>query len=104
MTVKVDSQAPGFLVLSELYYPGWQAYVDGQEAKIYRANYAFRAVYSDKGQHDVEFRFRPWSFYTGAAITGISLLGVVIYFWIALRNRLRSPLKAGAGIPPNGPG
>ncbi len=44
LQVQVTAAAPGYLVLSEAYYPGWRAWVDGEEAEVLRANYGFRAV------------------------------------------------------------
>lgn len=46
------------LVLSEVYYPSWQVYIDGQLSKIYKVNLAFRAVSVPKGNHRVEFKYQ----------------------------------------------
>ncbi len=73
----------GFLFLSEVYYPGWKAYVDGQPTKIYKSNYIFRSIYLDKGVHKVRFVYSPVSFEIGASITVITLmvlLGLLIFF------------------------
>jgi uncharacterized membrane protein YfhO len=45
--------------LSEVYYPGWEAYVDGDRTPIERVNYTFRGILVPAGEHRVEFRFRP---------------------------------------------
>jgi hypothetical protein len=63
--VEVDAARDGFLVLADLYYPGWRAAVDGQSQKVYKADYAFRAVAISAGQHVVEFVFDPLSFRIG---------------------------------------
>jgi uncharacterized membrane protein YfhO len=55
--VGTELTQPGFLILSENYYPSWKAYVDGKETKIYRADYLFRAVFLDKGKHTIRFVF-----------------------------------------------
>lgn len=55
----------GFLVLSEMYYDGWEARVDGQPARIFRTNYALRGVVVPPGDHRVEFVYRPRSFRIG---------------------------------------
>jgi len=79
---EVDARKPGYLVLLDSYYPGWQAYVDGKEAQILRANYAFRAVEVPAGKHRVEFSYRPLSFYAGLALSCMGLLfGIVSTFW-----------------------
>lgn len=77
--VDVDMQQDGFLFLSENYYPAWKAYVDDKEAKIYRANYLFRAVYLEKGKHQVKLVFdsgyykasKTWSLLTSLVLLGI---------------------------------
>jgi hypothetical protein len=50
----------GLLVVSGLFYPGWQARLDGQPAPIVQANLALRAVAVPPGLHRVEWRYRPW--------------------------------------------
>jgi hypothetical protein len=68
----------GYLVLSDTYYPGWKAYVNGVPTKILRANYLMRAVALPKGTHRVEFFYTPLSFKLGLGITLISLfLGLI---------------------------
>jgi hypothetical protein len=64
----------GYLLLNDIYFPGWKAYVDGQRAKIFRANGIFRAVRVDKGRHRVVFKYRPLSVVIGALISLLSLL------------------------------
>ena len=80
LRVVVETQAnrPGFLVLSDLYYPGWEATVDGQPAPIYQANGCVRAVPLDGGVHTVEFRYRPKPLLYGAAISLASVLVLAV--------------------------
>jgi hypothetical protein len=83
-TVKVEValERDGYLVLSDTYYPGWRAYVDGEEEEILVANYAFRAVPLESGQHTVLFKYDPLSFKMGLAISlaawGVIILGLVV--------------------------
>ncbi len=65
---------PSLLYLSDTFYPGWKAYVNGIETKIYRANYNFRVVALSPGRHQVEFRYEPLSFYIGAWISGLTVV------------------------------
>lgn len=58
MSVIADNKS--LLFFSDAYYPGWNAYVNGKKTKIYRANYAFRAVVVPKGQSDVRFTYEDW--------------------------------------------
>jgi len=53
------TSAPGYLVMSEVYYPGWRVQVNGRPADLLRANYAFRAVLLPPGNHQVRFYFQP---------------------------------------------
>ena len=63
------------------YCPGWHAYVDGKEARILAANYAFWAVEVRDGKHRVEFRYRPWSFYAGLSVTCVAIaFGTAVVF------------------------
>jgi uncharacterized membrane protein YfhO len=57
------------LVLSEVYFPAWKAYVDGNSTEVYPANHALRAVRVPAGEHTVEFRYESWSLQLGIAIT-----------------------------------
>lgn len=72
--ITTSAAADGYLVLLDTYYPGWQATIDGRPTPIYRANYIGRAVFVPAGQHTVRFVYRPRSFWLGA---GLSLLAVV---------------------------
>ncbi len=83
ITIATQSATPQMLVLSDNYYPqpaGWQAYIDNQPVKTYRANYCFRAVAVPAGTHQVEFRFHSRAFTRGlwisvtALVVGIGLL------------------------------
>jgi hypothetical protein len=77
VTVEVETAAPGFLVLTDAWYPGWHCTVDGQPAPLYRANYLFRATPVPEGRHEVVFTFAPDSYRTGRCITSIAI-GVVV--------------------------
>jgi len=59
--------------ISDAYYPGWKAYANGKEAKIFRANYAFRAVGVPSSDTEVTFKYEPKSFFDGLKISVLSL-------------------------------
>ncbi|MBI4279286.1 MAG: YfhO family protein [Armatimonadetes bacterium] len=79
---RVRSPGPAILVVSDPYYPGWTATVDGRETRILRANYAFRAVSVPSGEHEVVFTYRPRGLWAALAI---SALGAAVWTGLALR-------------------
>ena len=68
VAVQVTARRPSFLVLNDLYYPYWRAYVDGVETPILTANILFRAVPVPPGEHEVVFRFEPLSWESIVAV------------------------------------
>jgi hypothetical protein len=83
MEVETRANAPAFLVTSDVFYPGWQATVDGAPARLYRADYALRGLPVPAGTHTIRFEFRPRSFYRGAFISAASLLLLAAaVFWL----------------------
>lgn len=75
--LEADLKEAGLLVLADSYYPGWKAFVDGKETRIYRTNYVMRGVFAPAGRHRVEFRYEPASFKVGAVISLASLVLVL---------------------------
>ena len=72
--IEVNHDQPQLLILSDNYYPGWAAKVDGQKTKIYRVDYTFRAVFVPDGRHLVEFVYDPAFFKTGLVLSGGAIL------------------------------
>jgi uncharacterized membrane protein YfhO len=81
--VDVQADAGGLLVLSENFYPGWRATVDGKPVPLLRANYVLRAVCVPAGAHRVTFSFVPASLRIGA---GLTLLSLILVGWAGLRQ------------------
>ncbi len=77
--VEAELQAPGFLVLSEVWYPGWQASDNGEPSQVYRVNGLLRGVYLTQGSHRVVFHYRPLSVRAGVLSSGLSLLLLIGY-------------------------
>ncbi len=86
ITLDVVTPADGLLVVSEIYYPGWQAYLDGQPVDIMPVDYVLRGVVVPAGRHRVAMEFRPFSFTAGAIISVLSLLALT---GTGLLSRLR---------------
>lgn len=84
VTINGHSEQPGWLVLSDVWYPGWKCWIDGQECGIRRANYLFRAVPLPPGDHQVVFRFEPASWTWGLRISAGTILCVLLVLAISL--------------------
>jgi hypothetical protein len=76
VAIDVQSSAPGYLVSTDVWFPGWTCTVDGQPAPIHRANFLFRAVALPAGDHHIVFRFEPASYRWGKRISILALIGV----------------------------
>jgi hypothetical protein len=74
------------VVLSQIHYPGWQAYVDGVRAPLLRADYAFVGVAVAPGRHVVRFALEPASLRMGAAMT---VLAFAVTAVLARRGRAK---------------
>ena len=72
--VRTRSSQERFLVLSEVYSPGWVARIDGVETKVYQANYVLRGLVVPAGEHKVELVYAPTSFRLGAVCSGLGAL------------------------------
>ena len=95
LKLRVRAAENSFLVLSDTYFPGWKAYVDGKEEKIYRANYAFRAIPLMAGTHEVEFVYDPLSFKVGAIITFLAIISLIGIGWV--RRHRGAPRRGSKG-------
>jgi hypothetical protein len=82
VTITTKSNSPAVLVLTDTYYPGWKAWVDGKETGILRANWAFRAVPVPQGEHTVRMQYVPVSYSVGKTISIISFIALgVVLMW-----------------------
>lgn len=90
VVVEVDAARDGVLVLTDAYYPGWHARVDGEAAEIFPAYYMFRGVLVAEGKHEVVFEYFPVSLKTGLALSSVTMLLVDAgCIWLILRRRKR---------------
>ncbi len=81
----------GLLTLSDQYYPGWQASMDGQPVEIVRADTVFRAMCVPSGDHVVRFEYRPTSFYAGVVISAAGWLALLLLAVFLPRQRTTVP-------------
>ena len=91
LTYETSSSKDGVVVFSEIYYPGWQAYLDGQAVDHGRANYILRAMKVPAGKHKIEFKFDPQSIHTTENIAyvalGVLILGAIGVIVIEVRKK-----------------
>jgi Bacterial membrane protein YfhO len=77
----------GVVVLTDTFYPGWKATVDGKPAPIHAADYAFRGVFVPQGDHTVVFSYDPVSFKAGVALALLAVIGLAEgLFWDRRRS------------------
>ncbi|CAN5304183.1 YfhO family protein [soil metagenome] len=84
--INVNTDHDGMLFVSDAYYPGWKAFVDGKETKIFKADFAFRAIEVPEGEHDIRMVYEPESFDAGlkisiATFVILVIIGGVIELW-----------------------
>jgi hypothetical protein len=90
--LKTRTGAPGLLILSELYYPAWKAYVDGRPVPLYNGDYMLRAVPVPAGDHTVELRYESPALNAGIAISLVfctalvTLAGARVRSWLNGRD------------------
>ncbi len=77
--LQAELKRPAFVVLSEVFYPGWQAFVDDRPTDVLAADYILRAIAVPQGAHRIEVRFRPQSFQWGLIVSLCSLTGAGIF-------------------------
>jgi membrane protein YfhO len=90
VVVETTNTQDGLLVLSDNYYPGWRATVDGARAEVLRANHTMRAVKVPVGHHMVSFVFMPASFFTSVYISIAVAVLILLALIVAALKRRRS--------------
>ena len=95
--VEIDVSTPtaGVLVLSDTYYPGWRATVDGKPAEVLRANAAMRGVAVEPGHHVVQFTYDPLSFRLGCWITFMTICAMAL---VVAADRIRNARTTAAPV------
>ncbi len=80
-----DGQKDGYLVLTDVYYPGWQAYLDDQEVETYPTDVAFEGLFVPSGEHRIVLQYHPKSLFYFIYISIAALLIILLLIWIKLR-------------------
>lgn len=89
ITISARTNKDALLFLSEVYYPGWNAYIDGQPASIFRADYTFRSIIVPKGIHTVTFSYKPVSFMLGCWLGLVGIIGTILVSFLPKRKLLQ---------------
>lgn len=97
LTYHVSSAKGGVVVFSEIYYPGWQATIDGAPVDIARADYILRAMHVSSGSHTIEMWFEPQSIRVTETIAYVALallvIGVMAWVWRQKNNWIKGVHK-----------
>jgi hypothetical protein len=89
--IAADLDAPGLLVLSDMFYPGWQAYVDGARQPIFATNLIMRGIYLPRGKHAISFTYRPATWTGGLGVAGATAICIFAGItWPAASARMRT--------------
>jgi uncharacterized membrane protein YfhO len=72
--IKAAMNCKGMVILTDSWFPGWRATIDGKPAPILKAYGAFRGVVVGEGDHTIEMLYRPWSVFIGAAMSGSAVI------------------------------
>jgi len=95
VVLEAESASPAWLVLTDTYFPGWQAQVNGEEVKIEKVAELVRAVKIPAGRFHLEMIYRPWGFRMGlwGSLMSLGILAVIAIF---KSPRRRPPLRCGS--------
>jgi hypothetical protein len=89
-----SSSSAGLVVFSEIYYAnGWQAFIDGEPVEHFRVNYVLRGMQVPAGEHKIEFKFTPDSFFVGEKISFAGSLLVILLFFGMIFREFKTTVK-----------
>lgn len=88
--LSVTTDQDGWLFWSQVYYPGWKAWVDGNRVPVRRANYLFQAVPVSAGNHMVEFIYQSQIFWLGGGVSLAAMVCLIILLWFIPKREKNS--------------
>ena len=92
--LEVSMNRPGFVILSDVYYPGWTLTIDGQPSEILRVNRMMRGAAVESGKHKLVYEYQPRSFAVGKMASAAGVFGMfVTSTWAFLRRRSPAPFR-----------
>ncbi|MBV9745192.1 MAG: hypothetical protein JO099_15635 [Acidobacteriia bacterium] len=84
--IRANMACRGMVVLSDVFFPGWHAEIDGHAAPVLEVNEAMRGVVVPRGGHTLTLRYRPASAVAGGILTLIGLCGALAVCWVSQRR------------------
>jgi len=100
LRLRTKTQGPRYLVISEVWHPGWRAAIDGKKLPLFRTNLALLGTFIPGGQHEIVVWFRPVGWRMGMIVTGIGgavLLGLMAAAW--QRRDAKGDIRVRADVP-----
>ena len=91
ISIQTEAPAASLVVVSQTHYPAWKAYVDGQPARIWRANYAFQALEVPAGRHQIRMVYEDRMLLAGAVLSGLGFLACAGLWWLGRASVRASP-------------
>jgi uncharacterized membrane protein YfhO len=91
---EVVTPSEGYLVVSEMWMPGWVADVSGERQEVLKADYTFRAVYVPPGTHNVRMSYRPRAWFAGLGLSLATIALLLVWAGFAVVRRARRGGKA----------
>ncbi|MFQ5416168.1 MAG: YfhO family protein, partial [Myxococcota bacterium] len=88
-----DTRYPALLLVTDSWYPGWRAWVDGEEFPVLRVNALFRGVSVAAGARRVEMHFDPLTFRVGTTATAAAALAIGFLLFVATVRTVRPLLR-----------
>jgi hypothetical protein len=82
VSLTIEARRPGYLVLTDQYYPGWMAELDGKKSQILKANCFMRSVYVPEGKHLLRFSYQPLSFFVGLLICLAAIIWLLFLMFV----------------------
>jgi Bacterial membrane protein YfhO len=99
VTIDVHTACPGLVVLSDTYFPGWNATVNGHGASVLPTDLAFRGIPVPAGHSTIELRYQPSTFRDGLVAALVAIVGLVLAAALLARSRRRGGAHASRGQP-----
>ena len=86
----IESNKPGFVVFSEMFYPGWKAKINNKEVNVYKVNFILRGIFVQKGNNKIKFYFEPSSIKYGSLFQIVSIIVFVALIFYSSNKILLS--------------